>query len=76
MPTVIIYWSPGRTVEQKTRVIHEVTEALVAHGGAKREDIVILFQNIEAGDAGRGGQILIPPTLRAMSESPPSFDED
>ncbi len=76
MPTVIIYWSPGRTAEQKARVIHEITEVLVAQGGARREDVLVLFQNIEAGDAGRGGQPLVPPTLHTMSESPLPFDED
>ena len=76
MPTVIIYWSPGRTTEQKARVIHEVTEALVIHGSARREDVVILFQNIEAGDAGRGGQQLSSPTARAKSENPPSPNEE
>ena len=58
MPTVIIYWSPGRTEQQKTDVIHEVTETLVAKGGARREDVLIIFQEIKAGDAGRGGRVI------------------
>lgn len=63
MPTVIIYWSPGRSAEQKKAVVEEVTETLVAKGGARREDVLIIFQNIEAGDFGRAGQMGVPPTL-------------
>jgi 4-oxalocrotonate tautomerase family enzyme len=58
MPTVIIYWSPGRTEEQKADVVHEVTETLVGKGSARREDVLIIFQEIKAGDAGRGGRVI------------------
>ena len=58
MPTVIVYWSPGRTDEQKANVIHEVTQTLVEKGGARREDVLIIFQEIQAGDAGRGGRVI------------------
>ena len=58
MPTVLIYWSPGRSPEQKANVISGITEVLVEKGGARREDVLIIFQNIEAGDAGRAGQVL------------------
>jgi 4-oxalocrotonate tautomerase family enzyme len=68
MPTVIIYWSPGRTDEQKSAVIHEITEALVKHGSARREDVLIIFQNIQPGDAGRGGVVLSLPTLKTTSD--------
>jgi phenylpyruvate tautomerase PptA (4-oxalocrotonate tautomerase family) len=58
MPTVLIYWSPGRSSQQKADVIHEITETLVERGGAKREDVLIIFQDIQPGDAGRAGQVL------------------
>ncbi len=58
MPTVLVYWSPGRSPEQKADVISGITEVLVEKGGACREDVLIIFQNIEAGDAGRAGQVL------------------
>lgn len=57
MPTVIIYWSPGRNAKQKQQVAENITQTLVECGGAKREDVLIIFQNIEPGDAARGGQI-------------------
>ncbi len=58
MPTVIIYWSPGRSDDQKANVIHDVTETLVARGGARREDVLIIFQEIQPGNSGRGGHVL------------------
>jgi 4-oxalocrotonate tautomerase family enzyme len=58
MPTVIIYWSPGRVPDQKKKVIEEVTEVLVEHGSARREDVLIIFQDIQAGNAGRGGKMI------------------
>jgi 4-oxalocrotonate tautomerase family enzyme len=58
MPTVIIYWSPGRTDQQKGDVIREITEALVNKGGARVEDVLVIFQEIKPGDAGRGGRVL------------------
>ena len=69
MPTVVIYWSPGRTQEQKTRCIEEITEILVEHGSARREDVLIIFQNIQPGDAGRGGAVLSPPVLKSTGGS-------
>lgn len=65
MPTVIIYWSPGRTQEQKTAVIEGITDVLVEQGGAQRESVLVIFQNIESGDAGRAGKVIgAPPSLQ------------
>ncbi len=64
MPTVIIYWSRGRTEEQKANVVQEITETLVNKGGARREDVLIIFQNIEPGDAGRAGRITASPAAQ------------
>jgi 4-oxalocrotonate tautomerase family enzyme len=58
MPTVMIYWSPGRNADQKRRVIEEVTDTLVEHGNARKEDVLVIFQDIQPGDAGRGGSII------------------
>ena len=75
MPTVVIYWSPGRTQEQKTRCIEEITDILVEHGSARREDVLIIFQNIEAGDAGRAGKVIGSPQLASQGgTSPPGED--
>jgi 4-oxalocrotonate tautomerase family enzyme len=58
MPTVVIYWSPGRSSEQKKRVIEKVTDTLVEHGSARKEDVLVIFQDIQPGDAGRGGKVI------------------
>lgn len=58
MPTVMIYWSPGRNGKQKKRVIEEITDVLVEHGNARREDVLVIFQDIQPGDAGRGGKVI------------------
>jgi len=58
MPTVLIYWSPGRSSQQKAEVISGITDVLVEKGGARRDDVLIIFQNIDAGDAGRAGHVL------------------
>ena len=58
MPTVVIYWSPGRNPEQKKRVIEEITDTLVEHGNARKEDVLVIFQDIQPGDAGRGGIVI------------------
>jgi len=64
MPTVIIYWSEGRSREQKSAVIQEITDVLVKHGGARREDVLVIFQEILPGDSGRAGRLIEPPVLQ------------
>jgi len=71
MPTVIIYWSPGRAPEQKKKVIEEVTEVLVEHGSARREDVLVIFQDIQPGDAGRGGKMIGSPLEKSNGNLPP-----
>jgi 4-oxalocrotonate tautomerase family enzyme len=68
MPTVILYWSPGRTAAQKKAVVEGITNTLVEQGGARREDVLVVFQNIEPGDAGRGGKMLGAPPESAANE--------
>jgi 4-oxalocrotonate tautomerase family enzyme len=61
MPTVLVYWSPGRSPRQKADVIRGITDSLVEHGGARRDDVLVIFQDIEPGNAGRGGEVLQAP---------------
>ena len=68
MPTVIVYWSPGRSAAQKEAVAQGITDALVSHGGARKEDVLVIFQNIEANDAVRGGQMLAGHTPATPSD--------
>lgn len=57
MPTVIVYWSPGRSPAQKQAVSHRIYETLVEDGGARPEDVLIIFQNIDPGDSARPGVV-------------------
>lgn len=68
MPTVIVYWSPGRTHEQKDATIKGITDTLVNEAGARREDVLVIFQNIEPGDFGRAGARVAPSAVA----SPPA----
>lgn len=70
MPTVLIYWSPGRSEKQKAAVIQDVTETLVSKANARREDVLIIFQDIQPGDAGRGGMVLGAPAPFDLSNVP------
>jgi len=71
MPTVIVYWSPGRAPAQKKKVIEEMTEVLVEHGSARREDVLIIFQDIQPGDAGRGGKLIQGPLENSNNNQQP-----
>jgi 4-oxalocrotonate tautomerase family enzyme len=64
MPTILIYWSPGRTHEQKAAVVRDITEVMVTQGGAHREDVLVIFQDIQPGDFGRGGVVPAPPGMK------------
>ncbi len=72
MPTVIIYWSPGRAPEQKKKVVEEVTQVLVDHGSARCEDVLVIFQDIKAGDAGRGGKMIEAPLEKPSTNHQPT----
>jgi len=54
MPTILIYWSEGRTQTQKAGVIDGIVKVMVEQGGAKREDVVVIMQDVEPGNMGRG----------------------
>ena len=60
MPTVMVYWSPGRTEEQNQRVARRIAQALVEDGGARPEDVLVIFQHIEPGNSARGRDLLGP----------------
>jgi phenylpyruvate tautomerase PptA (4-oxalocrotonate tautomerase family) len=73
MPTVIIYWSPGRSDDQKAKVVADITHTLVEHGSARREDVLIIFQDILPGNAGRAGVISSAPQKATHhGEAPPN----
>jgi phenylpyruvate tautomerase PptA (4-oxalocrotonate tautomerase family) len=74
MPTVIVYWSPGRTDEQKQRVSRRIAEALVEEGNARIEDVLIIFQHIEPGNSARGPDLLNSSAPPSDSQKPDGED--
>lgn len=64
----MIYWSPGRDNEQRAKIVTEITDTLVAQGNARREDVLIIFQEIQPGNAGRAGHLLAPPVLTVSAD--------
>ena len=57
MPTVFVYWYEGRDSEQKQRIATRITDALVEDGNARRESILIIFQEISPDDTARAGHL-------------------
>ncbi|MBI1255844.1 MAG: DUF1904 family protein [Chloroflexi bacterium] len=64
MPTVLVYWYPGRDSEQKQKIATRITDALIEDGNAKRESILIIFQDITPDNTARGGH------LQSLEERP------
>ncbi len=57
MPTVFVYWYPGRDSEQKQKVAERITDALVEDGNAKRESVLIIFEDITPDNTARAGRL-------------------
>lgn len=76
MPTIIVYWYPGRNSEQKQKISQRITDALVEDGNAKRESILIIFQETTPDNTARAGQLqsLLPPVDSAPNN--PADEED
>jgi 4-oxalocrotonate tautomerase len=71
MPTVFVYWYPGRNSEQKQKIAQRITDALVEDGNAKRESILIIFQETSPDNIARNGQLQSLPLLpQEDSEQP------
>jgi 4-oxalocrotonate tautomerase len=62
MPNVTIEWLPGRTLEQKRKVIAGITALLVEAADARREAVQVTFREMSKEDWGRGGLLGIDRT--------------
>ena len=71
MPTVFVYWYPGRDSEQKQKIAERITDALVEDGNAKRESVLIIFEDITPDNTARAGRLqsLPAPDTRDSNES-------
>ena len=58
MPLVQITMLSGRTVEQKRKLAQRITDAMVEEAGAKRDAIVVTFQEVSKESYASGGVLM------------------
>jgi 4-oxalocrotonate tautomerase len=75
MPTVFVYWYPGRSAEQKQKVAARITDALVEDSQASRESILVIFHDITPDNTARAGHLQSLP-LPLPSEGDPAPGND
>ncbi len=59
MPVVQITMLQGRTVEQKRKIAKRITDALVEEAGARREGIIVMFNEVSKESYASGGELMI-----------------
>jgi 4-oxalocrotonate tautomerase len=59
MPLVQITMLQGRTTEQKRKIASRITDVLVEEAGARREGIVVVFQEVSKESYASGGELMI-----------------
>ncbi len=55
MPVVQVHMWPGRTVEQKRRLCKAITDAMVEHGGAQRDGLHVIINEVPRDCWARAG---------------------
>jgi 4-oxalocrotonate tautomerase len=55
MPVVTIQMWPGRTVEQKRRLVEAITKAMIEHADAKPDGLHVIIQEVPRDSWGRAG---------------------
>jgi 4-oxalocrotonate tautomerase len=58
MPLVQITMLQGRTADQKRKVVQRITDAMVEEAGAKREAIVVTFNEVSKESYASGGVLM------------------
>ncbi len=58
MPLVQITMLQGRTVDQKRKIAHRITDAMVEEAGARREAIVVTFLEVSKESYASGGELM------------------
>ena len=59
MPMVQITMLTGRTVDQKRKIAKRITDALVEEAGARREAIIVAFNEVSKESYASGGELMI-----------------
>ena len=55
MPVVTVQMWPGRTVEQKRKLVKAITDAMVEHADAKPDNLHVIIQDVELENWGLAG---------------------
>lgn len=59
MPIITVNMFEGRTVDQKRKLVAEMTDAVVNSIGVKPEDVRIIIQDMAKHDYSIGGKLTI-----------------
>ena len=59
MPVIQITMLQGRTADQKRKIAKRVTDALVEEAGAKRESIIVAFNEVSKESYALGGELMV-----------------
>ncbi|MCP9629749.1 4-oxalocrotonate tautomerase family protein [Rhodopseudomonas palustris] len=59
MPEITINLAVGRTDEQKTAVMRDISDAMVKHLGVKAEDVVIQINEAPLTNKMKGGKTFV-----------------
>ena len=58
MPLVQITMLSGRTIEQKRKVAQRITDVMVEEAGAKREAVIVTFNEVSKESYASGGVLM------------------
>jgi 4-oxalocrotonate tautomerase len=59
MPIIQITMLQGRSADQKRKIAKRVTDTLVEEAGAKREGIIVTFNEVSKESYASGGELLV-----------------
>jgi 4-oxalocrotonate tautomerase len=59
MPLVQVTMLAGRTADQKRKLAVRITEAMVEEAGARREAVVVTFQEVSKESYASGGVLMV-----------------
>jgi 4-oxalocrotonate tautomerase len=62
MPLVQVTMLQGRTAHQKRKLAKRITDALVEEAGARREAVIVVFQEVSKESYASGGELIIDKT--------------
>ncbi len=60
MPTIMVQWSAGKTVEQKRALVKGITEVVTKVADVTPDAVTIIIHDIPAENSGKGGKLRLP----------------